>query len=192
MNKAKFFDAIRDEIRLTPENVPGFDRILDYGEARGEEREKFAYILATASWETNMTMKPVREAYWLSESWRRRHLRYYPYYGRGLIQTTWEKNYATMSPIVEGDLVKFPDLLLEWRYALPALFIGMERGLYTDRALDDFIDDLDESDDEDYHEYLNARRIVNGTDRAARIAKLALTFEHGLKEAGYLPHPKGA
>lgn len=36
---------------------------------------------------------PVREAYWLSEAWRAANLRYYPDYGRGLMQCTWPDNY---------------------------------------------------------------------------------------------------
>jgi threonine synthase len=42
-----------------------------------------AYVLATTEWETAQTFKPVREAFWLSEEWRRQNLNYYPYYGRG-------------------------------------------------------------------------------------------------------------
>ena len=49
-----------------------------------------AYGLATAWWETNKTMQPVREAYWLSEAWRKPNLRYYPHYGRGYVQLTWK------------------------------------------------------------------------------------------------------
>jgi peptidoglycan hydrolase-like protein with peptidoglycan-binding domain len=51
-----------------------------------------AYVLATTQWETNQTFKPVREAYWLSENWRKTHLRYHPFYGRGFVQLTWKNN----------------------------------------------------------------------------------------------------
>ncbi len=44
---------------------------------------QIAYVIATVEWETGNTFKPVKEAYWLSEDWRRRNLRYYPYFGRG-------------------------------------------------------------------------------------------------------------
>ena len=47
-------------------------------------------VLATVEWETNKTFQPVREAYWLNEDWRRAHLKYYPYYGRGFVQLTWK------------------------------------------------------------------------------------------------------
>ena len=40
-----------------------------------------AYIMATVKHETNNTFEPVEEAYWLSESWRKANLRYYPWHG---------------------------------------------------------------------------------------------------------------
>ena len=42
-------------------------------------RNQLAYLLATAFWETARTMQPVDEAFWLSEAWRKKNLRY----GRG-------------------------------------------------------------------------------------------------------------
>jgi peptidoglycan hydrolase-like protein with peptidoglycan-binding domain len=50
---------------------------------------QMAYVLATTQWETAQTFKPVREAFWKDEEWRRVNLaRYYPYYGRGFVQLT--------------------------------------------------------------------------------------------------------
>ena len=54
-------------------------------------RNQAAYVLATAYWETARTMEPVREAFWMSEEWRRANLRYFPWYGRGFVQLTWER-----------------------------------------------------------------------------------------------------
>ncbi|NTV99551.1 MAG: carboxypeptidase, partial [Chlorobiaceae bacterium] len=51
---------------------------------------QIAYVLATTQWETSQTFKPVREAFWESEEWRKKHFRYYPYYGRGYVQLTWK------------------------------------------------------------------------------------------------------
>lgn len=185
MDRTKFYDAVRPHINLTTQNVAGMERVLTYGEQRSEQRERFAYVLATAWWESAQTMHPVVEAYWLSEAWRKRNLRYYPWHGRGLIQTTWKANYVKMGDVLGVDLTADPDLLLEWEYALPALFVGMERGLYTGKSSGDYIDDIDEPDDEDLREYINARRVVNGTDKAQTIARLALHFERALKAAGY-------
>lgn len=185
MDRKVFYDTIRPNINLTQTSVQGHEKIIDYAVARKTKVNDLAYILATALWETGKTMQPVKEAYYLGEAWRKKNLRYYPWYGRGLIQTTWKENYKKMSPVVGVDLIKYPNKLLEWPYALPALFVGMEKGMYTGKDLNDYIDDVDESDTEDYREYLNARRIVNGVDRQAEIAKLALIYEKGLRKAGY-------
>lgn len=161
------------------------EKVLDYAEEHKVSASKLPYILSTAWWESAATMHPVKEAYWMSEDWRKRNLRYFPWYGRGLIQTTWEKNYKKIGDAIGMDLIAIPDLLLDWPAALKALFIGMEQGLYTGKDLDDFIDDVDESDSEDLREMVNARRIVNGTDKALTIAKNGITFERALKKGKY-------
>ena len=89
---------------------------------------QIAYVLATAKWETNHTFKPVKEAYWLSEKWRKKNLRYYPYYGRGLVQITWKKNYEKFGKLLGIDLVDNPDLALKPDVAVFILVYGMMSG----------------------------------------------------------------
>ena len=197
MDREAFYDSLRPHLNLTTENVFGTEKVLDYAYSRETPINDLAYILATAWWETAQTMHPVEEAYWVSnaDAWRRRNLRYYPWHGRGLIQTTWERNYRTMGRrmyelgLVDDPniFIKKPDLLKTFEYALPAMFIGMEEGLYTGKDLDDFIDDIDEDDQEDLREFANARRIVNGTDKQVTIGKIALQFEKALRAAEYEP-----
>ena len=190
MDRKIFYDTVRPHVNLTEQNVFGMERLFDYVEHYQSHlaAQPLAYDIATAWWESGQTMHPVKEAYWLSEEWRKKNLRYYPWYGRGLVQTTWEENYrkiAIAMGIPEETFLKDPDLLLEFRYALPALFVGMEQGIYTGKKTGDYIDDIDESDAEDLKEYKAARKVVNGTDKAETIANLALFFEHGLLEAGW-------
>ena len=71
-----------------------------------------AGALATIAIETARTFRPVREAFWLSEDWRQQNLRYYPYYGRGYIQLTWDYNYRNYGEIVNQPLYDQPDLAL--------------------------------------------------------------------------------
>ena len=128
---------------------------------------QIAYVIATAEWETNHQCRPVKEAYWLSEEWRKKHLRYYPYYGRGYVQITWKKNYEKFGELLGVDLVRKPDLALEPAIASKIIVIGMRDGLFTGISLDDCTDEYGIVD------YVKARRIVNGTDKAEVIASVA-------------------
>lgn len=184
LDHKKFYDAIRLDLGpLTQANVSGFELVLSEAAKRNTEAADLAYICGTAWWESGKTMQPVREAYWLSEAWRKKHLRYWPYYGRGLVQLTWKDNYQLVSDFYGIDFVKNPDLVLNPQHSVNILFDGMTRGWFTGKELDDFIDDLDESDEEDLREYIAARKIVNGTDRQVEIGKLALRFEKAIRGA---------
>jgi hypothetical protein len=139
-------------------------------------------------------MSPVEEAGYLPRAKQLAYLqkkKYWPYYGRGHIQNTWKDNYFKLSALwkeITGETVDFvrsPELLLQNRYSVPLTFEGFHRGIWTGKDEDDFIDDIDESDDEDLREFANARRIVNGTDRQVEIGKLSLIFEKALRAAGY-------
>jgi len=127
---------------------------------------QIAYVLATVEWETNRTFKPVREAYWLSEDWRRQNLRYYPYYGRGFVQLTWEANYRNYGQIMGIDLVSNPDLALDPEVALFILIHGFRTGMFTGKKIIDYING-------DGYNFIQARRCINGLDKAEEIAALA-------------------
>jgi predicted chitinase len=132
-------------------------------------KTQIAYVLATADHETAHTFQPVSEAFWVRpdpEAWRRRNLRYYPYYGRGYVQLTWEKNYALYGALLGLDLVHKPDLALDPRTALYVLVHGFRTGQFTGRRLSDYVNDHST-------DFLNARRCINGTDKQAEIAALA-------------------
>lgn len=188
MNRKIFYNSIRDSISVTESFVFGCEKLLDYIEAHPMNTNIAAINLATAYWESGKTMTPVVEAYWLSESWRRKNLRYYPWYGRGLVQTTWKANYEKVGELLglgRQYFINHPNALLDWKFAVPALFKATEAGIYTGRSWSDYIDDIDESDEEDLREYIASRRVVNGTDRAEDIGRLALRFEKALRASGY-------
>ncbi len=134
---------------------------------------QIAYILATVEWETNRTFKPVREAYWLSEAWRRQNLRYYPYYGRGFVQLTWEDNYRKYAEIMDFDLVGNPDKALEPSIALFILIQGFRTGAFTGKKITDYING-------DGCNFIQARRCINGLDKAEEIAALAKNYLQSL------------
>ncbi len=161
--------------------------IISTCKREGLNLHEAAYVLATTHWETNATFEPVREAYWVknAEQWRKKNLRYYPWYGRGFVQLTWEANYLKAGKAIGVDLIKNPDLAMEPNNAAKILVIGMRDGWFTGKDLDDYIDGIEESDKEDFLEYYNARRIVNGMDKANNIAVLSEKYEAELRASGY-------
>ena len=128
--------------------------------------EQIQYVLATVEHETNGTFKPVKEAYWLSEKWRKKNLSYYPYYGRGFVQITHKENYEKFGELLDIDLVKEPDLALEFDNALFILIYGMKKGLFTGKKLSDYFS-------KNGSNFIGARKIINGTDKSKKIAVLA-------------------
>ena len=129
-------------------------------------KPQVAYVLATTEWETSHTFKPVKEAFWLSESWRKAHLRYYPFYGRGYVQLTWKRNYENYSNILQVEMVQNPNLALDGHTALFVLVHGFKTGTFTGRFLEEYIN-THQTD------YRNARRCINGLDKADDIKRLA-------------------
>ena len=96
------------------------------------------------------------------------------YYGRGLCQLTWKYNYTKFSDILNADLVNNPDLALEMENSVSILMIGMRDGLFTCHKLSNYFNDS-------LTDWVNARRIVNGTDCANAIAANAMKFYSALQ-----------
>lgn len=153
--------------------------IIEEAKKAGLLRNELAYVLATAYHETAHTMKPVRE--YGGETYLKKK-KYYPYVGMGYVQLTWLRNYELASKKLGVDFVKEPTLLLKPEYSAPILVIGMKEGWFTTKKLSDYIT-LQKSN------FVAARAIINGKDRAADIAKLALEYDALLKKAGYGVEP---
>ena len=140
---------------------------------------QIAYIFATIEHETNGTFKSVREGYWLTEkvliAWLMRNNKSYvwgKWWGRGHIQTTWSKNYYKIDEHfqLDGKLINNPDLLLnDFELSVASAVAGMKFGWFTGKKLDDYIN-------ENSLDMRGARRIVNGNDRATKIAKLSYKY----------------
>lgn len=206
MNRRAFFDAARASFgTFSQSQVNGFNAILDEADKRGTPRNKLAYNLGTTWHETAQTMQPIEErgprSYFDKYEPGTKIGRMlgntmkgdgYRYRGRGLPQVTGRRNVAMVSAFYKVDFISNPELLLDPRYAVPILFDGMERGWWTGKSESDYIDDIDEDDKEDIREFVNARRVVNGTDKAALIAGYALKFEKALGAAGYPVKPSPA
>jgi peptidoglycan hydrolase-like protein with peptidoglycan-binding domain len=139
-------------------------------------KSQIAYILATVQHETADTFQPVCEAYYLGEPAAenyRRTLRYYPFYGRGYVQLTWDYNYRQYSDLLNLDLINQPDLVMHPDISLFILVDGMKRGVFTGVKLDDYISSNSVN-------FRRARRIINGDDEATRIESYAMTWQANL------------
>lgn len=183
MDTIKFYGVVRKELfggQLSDAQLAGTEAILRQWDADAKAngdvyglRYHLSYMLATAYWETARTMQPVKEAFWLSEAWRKAHLRYYPWYGRGLVQLTWEANYRRADKELAGNggaLINDPDLALEPKLAVLIMFRGMAEGWFTGRKLSDYLY-------RGHQDWVGARAIINGTDKAETIASIAEHFD---------------
>ncbi|MCC6865771.1 MAG: hypothetical protein IT280_06375, partial [Ignavibacteria bacterium] len=155
-----------------------------------------AYILATGMHESNDTFEPVTEGYWIKPEAKRVRALYnyylhnnpralksiFPngyagkaYYGRGrIVQLTHEFNYRFASLKLYNDmrLVDDPDIIIKDPSADIAItFRGMREGWFTGFKLENFFPlGLAKA------EWKNARKIINGLDKAALIAGYAVKF----------------
>lgn len=98
------------------------------------------------------------------------------YAGRGLVQLTGKANYAWASGATGLDLLTKPDLALDPPVATLILVKGMEEGAFTGRGLARYLPDRLGT----VGQYRDARRIINGTDKADMIAGHALAFQDAL------------
>src|SRR5690606_4349340 len=91
------------------------------------------------------------------------------YKGRGFVMITGKANYSKFSKILGIDLVKSPELALDPKVASFIIVYGMKNGTFTGKKLSDYINDK-------IIDFRNARRIVNGLDKADTIATYARNF----------------
>lgn len=195
---AAFFAALRAGAILGPvlsaEEVSGCEAITTA--CAGKYPTAWtAYALATAYHETAGTMQPIKEHG--GEAYLRRmydpqgerpdlareHGNTTPgdgvrYAGRGYVQLTWKANYAKAEAKTGFPLVADPDLALRPDVAARILVEGMRDGWFTGKSLRDYIPAKPTR-----QHFTNARRIINGTDKADQIAGHALSFMSAL-EAG--------
>jgi predicted chitinase len=120
-----------------------------------------------------------------------RRLRQYPARRRQAIQgqrrksqITGRRNYRVFGELLGIDLEGNPELALDEQVSDRILILGMTRGLFTGVKLDDYINSQK-------CDYYNARRIINGTDRAEHIAELAAQWEKELMRSPKPPQPTG-
>ncbi len=193
---AAFFDQLRTGILgpvLTAQEVDGCGAILHAMEDCGLAYT--AYALATAYHETASTMLPIRE-YGGSTYFTRMYDvggarpqkaiamgNTSPgdgpkYCGRGYVQLTWKNNYKLAGDKLGVDLVSYPDKAMEPDIAAKIMRIGMEDGWFTGRKFSSY---LPFAGPAVRPQFIEARRIINGTDKSSQIADHAIAFQRALQ-----------
>lgn len=196
IDRQAFFDGIRFGPfpgRLTTDQVAGTEAILHEFERRGmTDHRHLAYMLATAFHETDRSMKPIHE-YGTADYFRRKYdiAGNNPrlakdlgntqagdgvkYAGRGYVQLTGRSNYRRMGGLLGLPLEDNPDLAMQPDVASKVMFEGMIGGHFTGKKLSDYFNAKTD--------WVLARKIINGVDRAAQIAGYAKQFYADLQTA---------
>ncbi|MFB2562418.1 hypothetical protein [Rhizobium sp. IMFF44] len=209
MDRAKYFAAVRSSLvggRLSTNQVNGMNAMLDEWQAKPFDSRWLAYMLATAFHETGKAMCPISEDLnYSADGLRATFPKYFTvtqaaayarqpqkianrayasrmgngnetsgdgwrYRGRGLVQITGRDNYAKYG------IADDPDKALDPTKAVEILFDGMINGRFTGRKLADYFSAT-------VTDWIGARKIINGTDRAADIAAYAKKFLAALEAA---------
>ena len=176
IDRARFYKRLRGSMfpnGLKQSQVEGIERILDrweYGYPAGDLRW-LAYMLGTVLHETDRTMQPIEEyehggGRWYAQPDPQTGLRYY---GRGLVQITHKSNYQKMGDRLGKDLVNHPELALDPGISVEILVVGMTEGRFTGVSLNNYFR-------EDHEDWIKARRIINGLDRAELVAGYGKLF----------------
>jgi len=162
-------------MKLTKAQGDAVRAIIAQMDAMGvTDKNQRAYILATAYHECRfksiceIRAKPGTAVYKMQEKYW-----HTGFYGRGLCQLTWARNYRKFSEVVGIDLVKHPDNLLDVEIGAKILVYGMVNGsftawkLHSTNRLGRYISDVKV-------DFIGARRIINGTFMAEMVRDAAV------------------
>ena len=183
INRTFFFFQVKKSLfagTLTTGQLNGLTTILDEWEANyaQEDDRWLAYMFATAHLETGRKMQGIEE---IGKGKGRRYGSKKKqsgepyttpdkiYYGRGLVQLTWYENYERAGDQIVKDLLNQPELALDIDNAVQIMFLGMMNGWFTGAKLSRFFNATTE-------DWRNARKIINGLDKADLIADFGRSY----------------
>lgn len=187
MSKADFYNTIRPGFRkgISESAFDGIESLL--AETAKLPIAYRAYLLATTQWETDHTMQPIYEygpkSYFNKYEPGTRIGKNlgntikgdgYRYRGAGYVMITGRSNYKRAGQKLGVDLINKPELATRPDIAAKILIAGCTEGWFTGVKLGDHLD-------KSPPDYVEARRVVNGTDKAATIAAMAKTYERALR-----------
>lgn len=196
LDRGRFFAWVRPLFggSLTEAQVDGIENLLDTWEGHYalDPVEHLAYDLGTAFHETARTMQPITEL-----GARSYFDKYEPgttlgtrlgnteagdgfrFRGEGHVQNTGRANArcagARLSQVLgaQVDLEAYPDLRGDPVISAHSLFLGNKEGWWTGKKLGEYLPG----------DWEGARRVVNGTDRAAQIARYGKAFLAAIQQS---------
>lgn len=209
-NPAAFFNRCREKDllgTLSQSEVDGCSAILAACGHAAWPIGDTAYALATAFHETAGTMQPIKEyggpTYFKrmydiqgARPAKARELgNLYPgdgakFCGRGYPQLTGRKNYAYATKRLQElgilkpteSLVDNPELAMRLDVAAAVMVYGMQEGWFSGAKL---ADDIPQSGLASLQQFIKSRDIINGTDKADKIAREAVAFQSALQAGGW-------
>ena len=177
--------AVPASIRnANPEIAQHIERIVNVAQQEGLSQQQTAYVLATATHESHLG-RFMEEYEGRSDLGNTQPGDGVRFKGRGYVQITGRRNYEDWSNRLGVDLVGNPELAENPDIAAQILVIGMRDGTFTGRRLDTYINGSGT-------DFINARRTVNGTDRASLIAGYAGNFNTALANSSQASTTSGA
>lgn len=195
INETQLIAAYRQRNTLSVEASVGFSRVvasLAKDTLLGDLHQQ-AYFLATIRHETASTFLPITERgpcnYFNKYEYNKKLGKMlgntqpgdgFQYRGRGYVQITGRANYQKFCALTKRDLLSAPEQACEHDIAYLIATVGMQRGMFTGRKLDHYIN-------AQRCDYFNARRVINGVDRASLIEAYAKEFERLLIESSSTP-----
>ncbi len=191
VNEKFFFEYVRLHLfdgGMSTKQVAGVRSILTAWSAKhaADDDRYLAYMLGTTHHETGRTMQPIQEAGGSSYFQKM----YDPqgqrpdvakqlgntqagdgvkFHGRGYVQLTGRANYTKWAAKTGWPLADNPYLALEPDIATVILMEGMIAGSFTGKKLADYFNAGRE-------DWVGARRIINGQDRAELVASYAMKY----------------
>lgn len=182
----EFYDRIRTDLfhgSISQRQFEGIEDIIEAWHDKGITDIRYiAYALATAYHETASTMQPIAEygkgagrdyGKKLKISRKPYTTPNKLYYGRGYVQLTWYENYEAMGKLLNVDLLNNPELAMQPDIAAKIMVRGMLNGDFTGKKLSDYFN-------EKITDPYNARKIINGLDKAKTIQGYYDVFYKGL------------
>lgn len=203
INEGAFYDWLRKDSMMGPtldtDEFEGLKAITDACGAANWPTAFTAYALATAYHETAHSMQPISEF-----GGPKYFTRMYDitgerpttakkmgnttpgdgpkYRGRGYVQLTWKNNYEKAAKVTGADLVNNPDLAMRDDVAAKIMISGMGEGWFTGKSCKTYLPTAGAASKD---QFIQARRIINGVDKADAIAGYAIKFQKALQAGSW-------